>query len=67
MTTNATEPAPTRDLHVRSIPAELRRDIKIAATAADMTIKDWVIEAIKAKMELGKYVEEVKAGIEAED
>lgn len=38
-------------LNVRNFPDDLYREIKVAAAKEGKTLKDWVIEAIKEKLE----------------
>jgi len=37
-------------LHIHNFPEDLRRQIKAAAAISGMSIKDWVIEAVNAKL-----------------
>jgi predicted HicB family RNase H-like nuclease len=39
----------TRMVHIR-LPADLHKKLRICAAEADITIQDWVTDAIKAKL-----------------
>jgi len=40
----------TRMVHIR-LPEDLHRRLRIRAAEADMTIQDWVTEAIRARLD----------------
>ena len=41
-------------LNVRYFPDDLHREMKVAAAKEGKTLKDWLIEAIKEKLERSK-------------
>ena len=40
----------TRMVHIR-LPEDLHKRLRVRAAEADMTIQDWVTEAVRAKLE----------------
>lgn len=51
------------DINLRDVPPELKRDVNMAAAAANMTQKDWCLNvlSLEAKRALGHLEEEVRA------
>jgi hypothetical protein len=44
----------TTIINVRKFPADLHREIKIAAIKEGLTFRDWLIQACKEKLERSK-------------
>lgn len=42
------------EIHFRGFPEDLHKEIKLDAVRAEVTMKDWVIEACREKLERGK-------------
>ena len=38
------------DVHIRDVPQDVWREVRIAALTNDMTVKQWVIEALLAAL-----------------